>query len=78
MFAFVGVASNNRALEHVLPSTYNSLTFRPHRMHSIDAYVADWSLCLSVCLFIWMRMYPAKTAEPIEMLLGMWSRVDPG
>jgi len=29
-----------------------------------------WSLCLSVTI-----VSPAKTAEPIEMLFGMWTRL---
>jgi len=31
-----------------------------------------WSVCLSV-----MIMSHAKTAEPIEMLFGLWTRVGP-
>jgi len=32
-----------------------------------------WSVGLSVTL-----VSPAKTAEPIEMPFGLWTRVDPG
>ena len=31
-----------------------------------------WSVCRSVTI-----VSPAKTAAPIEMLFGMWTRVDP-
>ena len=32
--------------------------------------------CVSVCVYV-TRMNPAKTAELIEMLVGMWGRMDP-
>jgi len=35
-----------------------------------------WSVCLSVGLSVTI-MTSAKTAEPIEMLLGLWTRVGP-
>jgi len=31
-----------------------------------------WSVCFSVRI-----VSPAKTAEPVELLLGMWTRVGP-
>ena len=44
-------------------------------MHSIDAayFCARLSVCMSVT-----TITPAKTAEPIEMPLGVRSRVGPG
>jgi len=39
-------------------------------MRPISTDVVVWSVCLSV-----MIMRPAKTAEPIEVLLELWTRV---
>jgi len=35
-----------------------------------------WSVCLSVCLSVTI-VSPAKTAEPIEMPFGMWTKMGP-
>ena len=35
-----------------------------------------WSMCLCVCLLVTITNC-AKTAEPIEMLFGVWTRVGP-
>ena len=35
----------------------------------------DWSVCLSVCLLD-VIMCCAKTAEPVEMVFGMWTWMD--
>ena len=34
------------------------------------------SVCVSVCLLV-MTVSPTKTAEPIEMPCGLWTRVGP-
>jgi len=37
-----------------------------------------WSVCVCVCVCVYiMVMSTAKTAEPIEMLFGVWARVGP-
>ena len=35
------------------------------------------SVCLCVCVLT-TTVSPAKTAEPIEVLFGMWTQVGPG
>jgi len=55
--------------------------FIPHRSttYADAAIVTDGvslSVCLSVCLSVTI-VSPAKTAEPIEMPFGLWSRVGP-
>ena len=53
-------------------------SFRLHRMHSIDAAFATRVVVWSIYVWLYiMGMNPAKTAEPIEMLFGMWARVGP-
>ena len=58
-------------------------TFRPHLMHrlSIDAAAYCYTRCYVVHLSVypWQLtvVYPAKTAEPIEMPFSMWARVGP-
>jgi len=47
-------------------------------MLSIDAAYCYLSVACSVCQSLGLtvtQMYPAKTAEPIEMLCGMWARM---
>ena len=43
-------------------------------MWPIVTYGVAWSVRLSVCLSVAI-ISPAKTAEPIEMPFGLWTRV---
>ena len=62
------------------------IIIRPHRSttYVIAAYtvVTDWlawsglSVCLSVSRYVTL-VSPAKTAEPIEMLFGLWDGMGP-
>jgi len=45
-------------------------------MWSVATDRVAWSVCLSVCLSI-TSMSPAKMAEPIQVLFGMWTWVGP-
>jgi len=37
-----------------------------------------YSYSLSVCMLVCHDLEPAKTAEPIQMPFGLWTRVGPG
>ena len=39
--------------------------------------ITAWSVCVPVCLSVGHTVNPAKTAEPIEMTLRLWTRVSP-
>jgi len=62
---------------------YSLKRFRPHRQYCVDAAycyrrgsVVRRSVCLSVGLSV-VIVNHAKTAEPIEMPFGCWTRVGP-
>jgi len=58
----------------------NKNIIRPHRYtkHEMWATASDivWSVCVCVCLLDTTESL-TKTAEPIEMPFGLWTRVDP-
>ena len=65
---------------------FSSIIIRLHRVHNIrSAYAAAdllWSVCRFVCALVSVCLLgttvsPAKTAEPIEMPFGMWTRWEP-
>jgi len=59
----------------------SSVIFRPHRSTTyVDAaccYIQSSVVCLSVFLSVCHNVSPVKTAEPIEMSLGMWTQAGP-
>ena len=57
------------------------LTIRLHlttmQMWPIVTDRLAWCVCLPICRSVCDNLEPWKTAEPIEMAFGMWTRVGP-
>ena len=54
-------------------TTYVETTYWYRRISVVCLFV-----CRSVCLLVCHDCEPCKTAEPIEMPFGLWTRVGPG